>query len=119
MTLCNTNPEAADHMKSMFGGYRIDVDSDRYRKDLVTHPTRRWSIARRWWTTGPSVFNVLRILLPYLKLKRQQAELLLAHEKIITKIGPRSTDEKDVLVRLAEMNASFNSRKGPKKARFQ
>ena len=61
-----------EEMKSQWGGVMYQMRP----------ATKRWAAAYQWYVWGDSASELLRYILPYLKLKRRQAEIGLAVEAV-------------------------------------
>lgn len=73
----NTNPRLAEWLKENFKGYFYEVKPK----------AGRWSTAWNWITTSRNANNILELILPYLVLKRGQAEAMIECYK--TKVSCR------------------------------
>lgn len=80
INLTNTNPRAVMWMKELFGGSISDQS---------TSPSRpkTWKVSYTWELSGNKAAEVLRLLLPYLILKRAQAEQAIALQAIPRRKG--------------------------------
>jgi hypothetical protein len=70
----------------------LDAIATRFGTRVLTLPRRnsRWRTAYRWQSQGVAAENLLRAILPYLIVKRQQAELALAFRDTLTAEGGRT-----------------------------
>lgn len=98
----NNDRKVIDQLHERYGGFT-------YMEDRHTLLHRRshyyWRIARR------HAISLLKQIMPYLIVKREQASLLVNMELLICKLGRRSEEERQKLTELAQKIQSFN-RKG-------
>jgi hypothetical protein len=99
MQVSSTNQEVVEWLRESLGGFIFEDRSKRRPKTLHN------------WKAGPrKTFEILKLLLPYLRIKRKQAELILANEAVISKIGVRPESEKAFLRALSRECARFSTR---------
>lgn len=58
----------------------------------IMNPTRKpnWKIGYRWWLSSNKAVEFLKMVLPYLNLKRPQAELAIKFQEIKQRRGTRN-----------------------------
>ena len=78
----NTNKEVLDIFKSVFGGSVGARKKISGRKPVWT-----------WSTSNKLAVNALRLLRPYLRIKRYQADLIFEWSKTVKKVGPDGHSE--------------------------
>lgn len=79
ITVVNTNPILIDKLHFFFGGY---VGSYQYGNS-------RWKLSYVWRITGSNAIDLLSQLMPYLVVKKAQAEQLMAFWRIHEYYGVR------------------------------
>ena len=103
LNISNTNPRLMEWIKSRFGGSlaAIKPSASTFRKRVLLHLS---------WT-GKRMEPVLEGILPYLIIKRDQAELALAARKLVGKVGdnPVSSDVRAKREVLEEVMHILNS----------
>lgn len=77
--LVNTNPWACQYFKFAFGGYVT------FRKGA----RKNWRDYWAWVAASNQALIFLEVVLPYLKLKRPEAEIAITFQKARAKRGPR------------------------------
>jgi len=99
----NTNEWICQWLKFQYGG-SIQIMQPR---------KKNWKIAYRWWLTSNQALGFLKLILPYLNLKRPQAELAITFQERKQKRGYGSLTEMDKTLIEADriLMQSFN-RKG-------
>lgn len=91
VAVTNTNEWLMQHLKFSIGGGTIILRSDKRQK-----PCYQWEIGNR------KAAEFLKLILPYLRLKRPQAELAIKFQASISK-STRILTEEQLAVREAEM----------------
>jgi len=102
LALGSTQSWIIEFLKTSFGGFTYDYEPGKYNENHKA----RWRMYI-WRVAGRACFRTLRLLEPYLRLKKEHASLLLQHETVIGKSGPRTEDEKAVLRELMVRSKSF------------
>jgi len=113
VSLCSIDKSIIDYLYGLFGGMTYTTKAYMQKGNPPKNSSQLWY----WRQAHKGTFTFLRSILPYSKLKREQAECLISMESVICKIGHRSLREKESLVALAEKIGSFN-KKG-RASRFQ
>ncbi|SRR6266446_3262450 len=85
----NTNKEIIFLFQSIFGG-------NVHRRKKIAHRKRIWV----WSTASRLSVNAIKLLIPYLKLKKSQAELVLEWSKTIKRVGAGGHNKKTIKRRL-------------------
>jgi len=84
----NTNPWIAQFLEMNFGGHH-------YTKKFKNNPT--WKPCHYWKVTSKSAVEFLKIILPYLQIKKPQAELAITFQARKFTGTRNLTDEQRVL----------------------
>ena len=98
--ITNINRPIIEYLHNVFGGGMV--------LDRRQGGNRRMNFA--WKIVARGTFRVLRQIAPYLRIKREQVNMLLDHETLISKHGQRPEAEKVILRELTKRNQVFNRR---------
>jgi len=90
--LVNTDLHVLEYVQSMFGGKLVMRNPDKYTRE--GHKTK---YNLNWYAT--SARTVLQQLLPYLRVKRKQAELAIYFQDSIITTSTRQTSQLDLELR--------------------
>ena len=103
VVVVNTNPRLIDWIQSRFGGSLSKTDPS------VTNRRRKTLMQLSW--TSKSMTPILEGILPYLVIKRDQAEVALAARKLVGQSGdnPLSEEVKSKKETLAEVMHFLNN----------
>lgn len=82
LTVINTNKDIIDRLKQTFKG-----TSD------IRKPIKNRKVCYRWYVLGNDLEIAIKSLLPYLCIKRKQAELVLEYRQTVRANGWLITDE--------------------------
>ncbi len=99
----NTNPWIAQFLKINFGGHS-------YVKKHKNNPT--WKNCHYWKVTSKSAVEFLKIILPYLQIKRPQAELAITFQSRKIYRTRNLTDEQRILNEADKILIQSWNRKG-------
>jgi hypothetical protein len=91
LTVSNTKVDVLNQCKEIFGCGTVTLDQLREDKN--------WKQGYRWTVTCDSASRVLKQLIPYLRVKRRQAETGIEFQSRLTLKGKDLTDD-EVLIRL-------------------
>lgn len=100
LTVSNTHRPALEYLKTILGG-KIYASP---RKKSSQKMGYFWEIGYR------QAFRVLHQISPYLKIKREHAELALQNEALISKRGRRTPSEREKLIALINKMNTYTKR---------
>ena len=84
-----------------FGGVIIRQEKHPSNPVKSTRTSYQWDL-----TAGP--FKFLHAIQPYLRIKKERVDFILPYESLITKMGPRSVEERKQLHWIAQRSRDFN-----------
>ena len=103
ITVTNTYRPILEYLRVNFGGsiYESPSKSSKHKMSCF------------WKLTSRNAFVVLSQIAPYLKIKREPANLVLSKKALITRKGPRSDSERKALTDLTNKMSVFTRRGVP------
>lgn len=103
VNITNKDQATMDYLKSNFGGLVV----------VKRYDDGKRAKCYEWRLTAKQGFDFLRLIVPYLRIKRPHAVMLLSYEEQIRHRGKRTEEEKQVLRGLSDSFRELNKR-GPK-----
>ena len=104
ITVRNTNEWICQWLRFAFGGY---VYTHTYKP-----PHLKWKDSWQWRITGSDAADFLRLILPYLRLKKPQAELAIAFQSERPGSGHHLTDDQVAVAEAQRIAMSGMNKRG-------
>jgi hypothetical protein len=98
LTISNTYRPVLEFLKGAFGG---SIYTDR------RPPKKGHKRVHFWRIAGRGAFKVLGQIAPYLKIKRDPANLVLKNQALISKKGRRTATDRKALIGLTEKMSAY------------